>query len=433
MALPSQSSRGLGPRARVSRSRSKSGARRLLGLVVVGGLVIAAVWWLWPSAVSAPADPAGPGNAGPGSGGPVAGGEPPRDGTLASSEGATASDPLLPDGTRSLSPATAGAGTPNRTLTDALEAERARLRGGTGSPDRDLADAVAPMERPGDAERAEASEATEPAPPPPAVATLPPGATTATALVEADGLLERGRIADAAGVLDAALRRASTESDRRRLRTKLAELNRTLIFSPSVVPGVWMTEAYRVQAGDNLERIAYRNDLGVDWRLIARINNIADPSKIQVGQTLKLVRGPFHARVHKNAYRMDLFHGSPDEPEDWRYIRSFAVGLGEYDGTPTGMFRVRRDSKLVNPAWINPRTGERFAADDPENPIGERWIGLEGLGEASRFTGYGIHGTIEPDSIGSQASMGCVRLHNDDVEIVYELLAEQVSVVIIED
>ncbi len=73
------------------------------------------------------------------------------------------------------------------------------------------------------------------------------------------------------------------------------------------------------------------------------------------------------------------------------------------------------------------RTGERYDADNPENPIGERWIGIKGLGEYEALTGYGIHGTIEPQSIGTDASMGCVRLGDEDVNIVYELLVERTS------
>jgi lipoprotein-anchoring transpeptidase ErfK/SrfK len=66
------------------------------------------------------------------------------------------------------------------------------------------------------------------------------------------------------------------------------------------------------------------------------------------------------------------------------------------------------------------------------NPIGERWIGLEGVGDAAGYAGYGLHGTIEPSSIGREMSMGCVRMRDADIELVYELLGEQVSVVRIE-
>jgi lipoprotein-anchoring transpeptidase ErfK/SrfK len=42
--------------------------------------------------------------------------------------------------------------------------------------------------------------------------------------------------------------------------------------------------------------------------------------------------------------------------------------------------------------------------------------------------GYGIHGTIEQDSIGRQASMGCIRMRPDDVALVYEMLSEHSTV-----
>lgn len=44
--------------------------------------------------------------------------------------------------------------------------------------------------------------------------------------------------------------------------------------------------SHRVQAGDTLYGIAFRNSL--DWRDVARWNNLSDPDVIQVGQTLRL-------------------------------------------------------------------------------------------------------------------------------------------------
>lgn len=39
-----------------------------------------------------------------------------------------------------------------------------------------------------------------------------------------------------------------------------------------------------------------------------------------------------------------------------------------------------------------------------------------------RFRSIGIHGTNEPESIGTRASMGCVRLHNEEVLKLKELV-----------
>jgi lipoprotein-anchoring transpeptidase ErfK/SrfK len=223
---------------------------------------------------------------------------------------------------------------------------------------------------------------------------------------------------------------APTASDAEQvtLREKIAAINADLLFSQKIAPGDPLVEEYVVQSGDSYERIRKRQQLAVDWRLLERINR-TPASKIRVGQKLKLVSGPFHVVVDKSDYRLDVFTGSPDDQASWIYIRSFNVGLGENDTTPVGTFKVKIGGKAIEPNWTNPRTGEQFDGKDPKNPIGNRWIGLEGLGNASSFTSYGLHGTIEPESIGHQRSMGCVRLLNSDVEQVYEMMCEDISVV----
>ena len=55
---------------------------------------------------------------------------------------------------------------------------------------------------------------------------------------------------------------------------------------------------------------------------------------------------------------------------------------------------------------------------------------MEGIDEnTSKTAGYGIHGTIDHDSIGQQMSMGCVRMLPDDVAVTWEVLMEEVSLV----
>jgi LysM repeat protein len=201
-----------------------------------------------------------------------------------------------------------------------------------------------------------------------------------------------------------------------------------LLFSAKIVPGDVASQSYVVKKGDSLARIASREKLGVDWRFIQRINGLKTEKAIRPDQRLKLAHGPFDAEVVKADFRMNVYAGTG---ADRVMVASFPCGLGENDSTPVGTFRVRKGSKLIDPAWVNPRTGEKFASNDPKNPIGERWIGLEGTTpEMSKFTGYGIHGTVEPQSIGKQMSMGCVRLGDAEVQVVYELIGEQSTVVI---
>lgn len=220
-----------------------------------------------------------------------------------------------------------------------------------------------------------------------------------------------------------------TRSEAQLLRDELTVLNNTLVFGRTVDPADPITEEYVVRSGDSLSRIATRRELATHWKLIQRVNGLSDPTRIRLDQKLKLVRGPFHAVVSKSDFRMDIWHGPPSDPSRWVYIRSFDVGLGEGGGTPTGRFVVSAN-KLENPGWVNPRNPqERYAPDDPKNPIGEFWLGLDGVGESQGITGYGIHGTIDPGSIGKNLSMGCVRLRDEDIALVFELLAERISVV----
>ncbi len=249
-------------------------------------------------------------------------------------------------------------------------------------------------------------------------------------LERAERLVRENRLVEARGVLTEALRRAGDRpADGARLRDRLGSLNDELVFSPRVHPGDPVTMNYSVRSGDVLSRIVRRETLHVDWRLVTRVNRIDSPQRIRAGQSLKLVRGPFHAVVHKSDYRLDLWWGDPERPQSWLFIRSFDVGLGEENSTPVGEFRVMSGSKVINPGWTNPRTFESYKPNDPENPIGRYWIGIEGIGEASVHTSYGLHGTIEPDSIGRSMSMGCVRMHDDDIELMYELLSEGRSLV----
>ncbi|MFI4896459.1 MAG: L,D-transpeptidase family protein, partial [Phycisphaerales bacterium JB059] len=246
----------------------------------------------------------------------------------------------------------------------------------------------------------------------------------------ADLIASNQLVAARATLSDALRTRGLGRDEQQRLRAALKDLNETIVFSPRIIPGDTMVEEYRVSAGDSLGKIARTRELGTHWKLIQRINGIARPERIRVGQRLKLVRGPFHAIVTKSEYRIDLYHGPPDEPERWTYITSRPVGLGLDDSTPVGRFVVREDSKLENPAWVNPRDpSDRYGRDDPDNPIGEYWVGLDGLGDDAVYVGYGLHGTVDPDSIGSQQSMGCVRMHDEDIALVYELLQEGASIV----
>ncbi len=256
----------------------------------------------------------------------------------------------------------------------------------------------------------------------------PRPAPSAVPQESASSLLAAGRQAAAAGELVAArtrfaeaLQRNPAPDEAKLLRSELVRLGEETIFSPRILENDTLTERYIIQTGDSLAKIANRFKVSAD--LLAAVNGIADKNRIRAGQAIKVVHGPFRAVVDKRSYTLDLLLADV-------LVRQFPVGLGADGSTPTGQWQV--STKLVNPTYYPPRGGAIIAADDPKNPLGERWIGLVGLaGEALGQERYGIHGTIEPETIGRDASLGCIRLHNKDVESLYMCLVEKHSTVIV--
>ena len=111
------------------------------------------------------------------------------------------------------------------------------------------------------------------------------------------------------------------------------------------------------------------------------------------------------------AYRLDVRAG------DSTLSYPVAIGARRYP-TPRGSFLLR--SVELNPAWIPPPSD--WARDrvpmlpGPRNPMGRAKLEF--------LPTYYLHGTPEPESVGSAASHGCVRMRNADVlELGARLLA----------
>ena len=189
-----------------------------------------------------------------------------------------------------------------------------------------------------------------------------------------------------------------SEADADAVRHQIADINQTLVFSPERTPNDPWAGGYRVESGERLATIAGKNS--VTWQLLSRINHV-DPKRLRAGATIKIVKGPFFAVVTKGKFRMDLYFGG------WRpgsmYVRSFGVGLGKNDSTPTGTWQVQSGNKVLHPVYYSPDNHGVIEANDPKNPLGGYWIGLEGVdGQAVDQHSYGIHGTIDPARLESR-------------------------------
>lgn len=253
------------------------------------------------------------------------------------------------------------------------------------------------------------------------------------ALAEGKAKLDAGELLAGRKLVNDALNSGSlSPGDVASAKALISEANNTILFSPRHFTDDPYGGTFLVPPGGVMARIAKTYSVTAD--LLCRINGLSDPRRLRASQTIKVVQGPFHAVISKSAFRMDLYLGGAPGDKGAMYMTSYPVGLGKDDSTPTGTWICEPGRKLTNPKYYSPRGEGVVDAGDPKNPLGKFWIGLAGTdGQAIGKTSYGIHGTIEPDSIGKQASMGCIRMRNEDIAIVYEMLVEGKSAVIVKD
>jgi lipoprotein-anchoring transpeptidase ErfK/SrfK len=106
---------------------------------------------------------------------------------------------------------------------------------------------------------------------------------------------------------------------------------------------------------------------------------------------------------------------------DEEILKTYVVSTGMNNSTPTGKFKIV--NKLINPTWF--KTGVIVPSGSPENILGSRWMGFD-------IAGYGIHGNHDPQSLGKQATQGCVRMSNSDVEELYAIVPIDTEVTIVD-
>jgi lipoprotein-anchoring transpeptidase ErfK/SrfK len=135
------------------------------------------------------------------------------------------------------------------------------------------------------------------------------------------------------------------------------------------------------------------------------------PAKRRVGSVIVI------RRESKNLY---LYEGR-------RLVRRLGVATGQSRyPTPLGTFTVA--DKQYNPWWYPPTSdwakGLKPVPPGPGNPLGTRWMGLNG-------GLVGIHGTPDAASIGYSASHGCIRMRIADAEWLFEHVDVGTPVVIV--
>lgn len=192
-----------------------------------------------------------------------------------------------------------------------------------------------------------------------------------------------------------------------RAQEALDDINIRILFSDIPTKD---SQVYEVQKGDTLTKIARK--FGTTPDLIMKSNGLKD-SSIRIGRKLKVCTAKFGIIVDKSQNILTLKSGQD-------IVKTYRVSTGKDSCTPVGTFKII--NKIVDPPWYK-EPGVVIQPGDPKNVLGSRWMGIS-------KPSYGIHGTVEPESIGESVTEGCVRMKNADVEELYILVPEGTEVII---
>lgn len=222
-----------------------------------------------------------------------------------------------------------------------------------------------------------------------------------------------GKLTQAAALLEKVIQTSSDPSMVHNAIRVLGRVHMKILFTD--VPSEFKA-SYVIQPGDSLDRIARNNHTTVE--LLRKMNNI-DGNLIYPGARLYFQAAPFEVHVDKSARILDLTMNG-------KLFKRYSVGVGKYGKTPVGTFYTVVHQ--VNPDWTSPEGGI-IKFGEPGNVLGTRWMSII---DESRpdLRGFGIHGTSVRTSIGEEASNGCIRMLNEDVEEVFMLIPRGTKVVI---
>lgn len=258
--------------------------------------------------------------------------------------------------------------------------------------------------------------------------TVEPNPEAEALIQEAETLLKKTpvKLIEARDKLNMTLQMPMSVQQRGSVKKKLSELAEKWLFTRTAYPEDLLCGTYLVGKGEILSAIGEK--FKVPHQILMQVNNISDPRTLQAGQKIKVIKGPFNVKVYRSSFTMDVYLQTT-------YVRSFIVGLGlPGQETPTGLWRVAEGGKMEKPIWTNPLNGRTYFPEDPDYPLGSRWIGLEGLeGEAKDKIGFAIHGTKDPQQLGTQGSQGCIRMENGNAILVYNMLFPVESLVDVTD
>ena len=232
--------------------------------------------------------------------------------------------------------------------------------------------------------------------------------TEETSFSDVDALMTEDRWREARTAIAARFGREIPDAERRALAKRAVKINLRLLKER---PDERDVDLYTIVQGDSLAVIAnkFTNRHGVKGQIML-LNNYKETSILRVGRKVRVSRGTWSMAVDKSLFKLWLlYEGSP--------FKEYTIAIGTDRRTPAGEFTIGTRNPL--PAWWPPAELEYkgkipVPSGHPQNPLGAWWLAID----HDLHHGFGIHGTNSPESIGTKASNGCVRMLNKEVSEV---------------
>ncbi len=197
----------------------------------------------------------------------------------------------------------------------------------------------------------------------------------------------------------------------------LGKANVELIFAPQATPD---SKVYTVESGDSLTSIGIK--LNTTQGLLTRANSLDADATLQVGQTLKWTPKDFRIVIERSTRRLFLMDSNG-------MFKRYSTGLG-MPGHETALGKYKIGNKIKDPTWYKPGA-DPIPPGDPKNELGTRWMPFVPVQEGLP-SDLGIHGAIDPATVGQYSSHGCARLRMDEVEELYDLVVRSTPVQVVE-
>ncbi|HSG68017.1 MAG TPA: L,D-transpeptidase [Bacteroidales bacterium] len=191
-----------------------------------------------------------------------------------------------------------------------------------------------------------------------------------------------------------------------------------MIFSPEIA-----------NFGARLSNIGGRNHATSKPENLDALKAATEKKILSIQQSLdKLVPRTPYMVINTTENRFELYKDSKKVREGFCSTGSLIKLRTESDKqwifkTPKGRFSIQ--SKITSPVWVKPDwvfVEEGLPIPPPNHPSRYE-SGVLGDYALSLGKGYLIHGTLYQRLLGMPVTHGCVRLGDDDLEVVYSTLS----------